>query len=29
VHPEKRITMPFDDDIRRQLATGTQILSSP
>jgi hypothetical protein len=29
VHPEKRITMPFYDDIRRQLATGAQILSSP
>src|SRR5580698_9461969 len=29
VHPEKLITMPFDDNIRRQFATGTQILSSP
>jgi hypothetical protein len=29
VHPEKRITMPFDDDIRRRFSTGTQILSSP
>jgi len=29
VHPEKRITMPFNDDIRRRLANGAQILSSP
>jgi hypothetical protein len=29
VHPEKRTTMPFDDDIRRRLANGAQILSSP
>jgi hypothetical protein len=29
VHPDKRITMPFNDDMRRQLATGAQILSSP
>src|ERR1700720_1281006 len=29
VHPEKRITTPFDNDIRRRLANGAQILSSP
>jgi hypothetical protein len=29
VHPEKRITIPFDDGIRRRLANGEQILSSP
>jgi hypothetical protein len=29
VHPEKRITIPFDNDIRRRLANGAQILSSP
>src|ERR1700722_20777483 len=29
VHPEKRITTPFNDDIRRRLANGAQILSSP
>jgi hypothetical protein len=29
VHPEKRITIPFDHDIRRRLANGAQILSSP
>jgi hypothetical protein len=29
VHPEKRTTIPFDNDIRRRLANGAQILSSP
>jgi hypothetical protein len=29
VHPEKRITITFDDGIRRRLANGEQILSNP
>lgn len=29
VDPEKLIPVPFDDDIRRRLANGEQILSSP
>jgi hypothetical protein len=29
VHPERRITITFDDGIRRRLANGEQILSSP